>query len=168
MKLPLPQDVPKWTALALAAAAVLASVVAGRESEQPAAPAPSGVRAQPPGPARAPALDLDLEIVKREARRETISDLFVPRSWEPALAPAAPGAKQRASVAPPLPFTYLGRLLDGDRTSVFLARGAQTYSVEPGQRIDDSYRLEQATAAELTFTYLPLGIRQALPIPPVN
>lgn len=160
---------PRTAVTVTVLAVLLASVVAGNENPQPP-PAPAAIaQAQPPARAQPPAPELDLERIRRSARQETIPELFTPRRWQS----ASPVAKPRpgpppAPSAPPLPFSYLGKLIDGERTVVFLARGDRTYSVEPGKQIDDSYRLERAQPAELTFTYLPLGTRQALAIPALN
>lgn len=172
MKLSPALEVAPRTAVTVTVLAVLlASVVAGHENPQPA-PAPAAIaQAQPPARARPTGAELDLERIKRSAKEETIPELFAPRGWEADSARRA--AKPRpgpppAPTAPPLPFSYLGKLIDGERTVVFLARGERTYSVEPGTQVDEIYRLEQARPAELTFTYLPLGTRQALAIPALN
>ncbi|HKC44651.1 MAG TPA: hypothetical protein VKC64_12540, partial [Burkholderiales bacterium] len=68
------------------------------------------------------------------------------RSWAEAeaarrsAAPALPSSPQ----APPLPFTFMGRMVDGKRVTVFLtnANGDRTWVVRPGDTIDDVYRVE--------------------------
>lgn len=166
------QDIPPRAAFAVVALVLLASVVIGRENPRPApAPLPA-VRAETrpaaPQSARASAADLDLERIRRPAVEETIPELFAPRNLEQSpQAHAKPGPPAKP-VAPPLPFTYLGRIADGGRNAIFLARGERTYSVSVGERIDETYRLEQATPSTLTFTYLPLGTRQSLAIPALN
>ena len=56
------------------------------------------------------------------------------------------------------------KLQDGDKLSVFLTRGDENYSVEAGQMIDKTYRIEKVTEAAVVLTYLPLGVRQTLQI----
>ncbi len=174
-------DITPRTAAVGVALALLASVVAGPDEQQPA-PIAEPV-AQPPAtqdaPARAQssvaesvvAIDLDLDKLKRRKREEPIANLFAPRSFgpPPSAAPvAAPHAKAPPPAAPPLPFRYLGRIIDGERTSVFVSRGDEPYIVESGLRIDPLYQVGEVTETAVTFVYLPLGIRQTLPVPASN
>jgi hypothetical protein len=73
-----------------------------------------------------------------------------------AQAPAKP-------VAPPLPFRYVGKMLDGDKLAVFLVNGNESLAVAAGERIGE-YRVEKITDAEIVFTYLPLKTKQSLPL----
>jgi hypothetical protein len=163
-------------ALALAAVVAIASIVAGRE--RPAA-ATSLSRAPQVEPARAPQAvprlaeeeslsDLDLGKLRRERWSEGVANLLAPR---PVLAPAPsitakPGPAPTAAppAAPPLPFVYLGKLVDGGKTTVFVGRGEDHYSVEAGSEIDQ-YRVEHVTETQVTFVYRPLGIHQVLDVP---
>jgi hypothetical protein len=159
MKWPLTRGIWPRAALAAAAFALFASVVGSRQ--EPAPPAQQ--------PAQSPAtnlpVDLDLEKLKRPATDKAIVDLFAP----PPAAPTA-GAQQPppAPGAPPLPFTYLGKLVDGGRLRVFLARGDDHYIVEQGQTIEKLYTVERVTETAVTFIYLPMRTRQTLPILPLD
>ena len=53
-------------------------------------------------------------------------------------------------------------LLDQGTTILFVADGSENYSVKPGDRLGDQYRLEELTETHATFVYLPLGERQTL------
>ena len=66
--------------------------------------------------------------------------------------------------APPLPFTYLGRLVDGGSTTVFLSEGGRDLAVTTGSTVGGRWRLDAAGDRALSFTYLPLGQRQSLPL----
>lgn len=96
-------------------------------------------------------------------------DLFAGRSWTPpplpvkALPPAAP-ALPAAQVAPPLPFTYVGKKLEADVWEVFLQRGEQSFLVRTGATIEGTYRVDSITPQRLNMTYLPLGQSQSLSI----
>lgn len=68
-------------------------------------------------------------------------------------------------MAPPLPFTFLGRLIDGDRRQVFLNHGQNTLIVGVGETIDQRYRVDRIESDTVHFTYLPLGQQQVLAIP---
>ncbi len=66
--------------------------------------------------------------------------------------------------APPLPFAYLGKLAEGDNTTVFLSMGDRNLVVRTGDVIDNNYRVEEVTDAAVVLTYLPLTMKQTLPI----
>ncbi len=149
----------------VAVVGALASVVAGRERPTLELPQP---RAKAPSEARAAALaGLDLDKLARRAdeapKSENPVDPFAPRSFSaPGAAPGAP-AKPHKPVAPPLPFRYLGKMLEDGKLSVFLANGEDSLSVSPGQRIGE-YRVDKVTESEVVFTYLPLKTKQSLPL----
>lgn len=90
-------------------------------------------------------------------------DLFAPRSWAP-LPSAPPPAAAPAPTAPPLPFTYLGKQLEGATWQVFLARADQTFVVSAGSTIDGLYRIDAVRPPTLALTYLPLGQAQNMSI----
>ncbi len=97
-----------------------------------------------------------------------------PILWRP-IAPAAPQAVEPATCVtarvtatraapPPLPFTYLGKMLDEGKLQVFLARGEDSHIVRAGQKIGQ-YRVEKVDETSVTFTHLPSKTRQVLDIP---
>jgi len=145
----------------VAVVGALASVVAGRER-----PTLELVQPRAAGPAAAlEGLDLD-KLARRSdetPRSDQPVDPFAPRSFSaPGAAPGTP-AKPQKPVAPPLPFRYLGKMLEDGKLSVFLANGEESLSVRAGQRIGD-YRVDKVTEAEVVFTYLPLKTKQSLPL----
>jgi hypothetical protein len=90
-----------------------------------------------------------------------------------------------APVAPTLPFQYMGRLeqsqkalpgkadsknsvgtANGTKTVVYLARGDESFSVSAGENIDANYRFVGIEDDALVFIYLPLSLRQTLPVGP--
>ncbi len=168
MKSLLTRDISPRAALAVVALVLFATVVTGREA---ATPPPAEPRpAQREAAAAETVADLDLEKLKRpHNEEEAIANLFAPHEVAlPAAAVVGKAAPPPVPTAPPLPFQYLGRVIDGDRTSVFLARGEDSYSAESGQTIDDRYRIEQITDTAVTFTYLPMGKRQVLAVPAIQ
>ena len=161
-------DITPRTATVGVTLALLASVVAGPEEQQAVPIAQPAARAQSSAAEPVLGIDLDLDRFKRARKEEPVPDLFAPRSFAPPpLAAAAPNAKPPPA-APPLPFRYLGRIIDGERTSVFVSRGDEPYIIEPGQRIDPQYQVGEVTETAVTFVYLPLGIRQTLLMPASN
>ena len=141
----------------------LASVVAGRERPTLDIPKPPRTESRS---ANDQALNLDSlaarseEMPVDEASRKV--DPFAPRSFSAPAAADAPKAPQKP-VAPPLPFRYLGKMLDGGKLAVFVARGDESLAVSAGQRIGE-YRVDKVTDSEVVFTYLPLKTKQSLPL----
>jgi hypothetical protein len=156
----------------LAVLALIASVVAGRERPadpvvEPASRIHTRIEAREP--------DLDLSQLVRPADAmpgKPAADPFARRSFGPKAEPA--GAQPPAPPqAPPLPFRYLGKMIEDGELAVFLARGEESYSIKKpatkkGQKLDDNYRVDKVTEDRITFTYLPLKIQQTLDIPAVN
>lgn len=150
------------TLLAVAALALVASVVTGRER-------PTLELVEPRLERRAEAVpEIDLAALERRALEpsaaDQASDPFAPRSFEPEVKEKSPQkAKPAKPEAPPLPFAYLGRMVDGDKVAVFLSRGEESLSVAAGDVLGD-YRVDAVTDTEVRFTYLPMKTKQSLPL----
>ena len=138
---------------------------------------PLGVLAQADKPAphkAASAIEIDVSKLARARRAAPGRDPFGPRSFAPPAPAAAPAAKagprmaraapQKPS-APPLPFTYLGKVTQGKRTETYVLRGEELISVAPGQDIDLQYRVDAVSDTAIRFTYLPLKAPQTLEVP---
>ena len=96
-------------------------------------------------------------------------DVFGQQNWAPPPPPPAPSAQQAAPpapppMAPPLPFTYLGKAAAAGQWEVFLAIGEKTYVVRDKMVIDGTYRVDAIAPPNLTLTYLPLNQVQQLNI----
>jgi hypothetical protein len=133
-----------------------ASVVAGREK-----PALEVVPAEPAAAATAP-LALDLGKLRRADAGAPQSDPFAPRSFAAPRERGERAALPQAPSAPPLPFSYFGRLTENGSTEVFVMRGDELISIAAGRNIDAEYRVEAITPSAIRFTYLPLKTRQTL------
>lgn len=93
---------------------------------------------------------------KRNISAEADEPVFLPKQ-EIIRRPPPPSA-------PPLQFEYLGRVVSEGRTRVFLAQANQNFVAGVGERINDEYRVYRIREDAIELTYLPLGIRQTLPI----
>lgn len=135
------------------------------------------VAAAPPrraGPASAPAPSGDgqvrLEWLKRKAGEDLPrGDPFSgqgPGAPAQAQAPAPPPPPPAPPQAPPLPFTYLGKWTEQGQTTVYLARGERHVAVRGPGKLDESYTVESIDERQIVLNYVPLGIRQALPLVP--
>jgi hypothetical protein len=124
---------------------------------------------------RAPAnaAGLDLTRLQRARSEDPSGDPFGKRSFRPAppqraeLAPSAPvqvalPPPPPPPSAPPVPFTYLGRLSEDNRTTAFLASGERNLVVKPGDVIDNNYRVDEVTDRMVQLTYLPLNVKQTV------
>ena len=58
----------------------------------------------------------------------------------------------------------MGRLQSDETSAIFLTIGERNLIVHQGDVIDALYRVETIAEAGLTFTHLPTGIQQNLPI----
>lgn len=154
----------KKSLAAIAVVGALASVVAGRESSTPNVVEPVAridTRLQ---------VNTDIDLAKLEERVHVQNkegaqvDAFAPRNFSPVVpAQAAAAAGPAKREAPPLPFRYLGKMVEDGKLSVFLANGDESITVRAGQRIGD-YRIDRITEAEVRFTYLPMKTQQSLPL----
>jgi hypothetical protein len=125
----------------------------------------------PSPPARPHAPDVRiLALVPRDALAGDGADgpddagAFAPRDWtppppRPAQAPPAP-----PPTAPPLPFTVIGKSVEGGAWEVYLAQGDRLHVVRDGAVIDGTYRVDAIAPPVLTLTYLPLDQVQQLTI----
>ncbi|BCJ07265.1 hypothetical protein PUR31_04320 [Pseudomonas mosselii] len=98
-------------------------------------------------------------------------DLFPSQQWTPpqALAtvteqPVVTAPVAAAPTAPTLPFRFIGRMGERDDLQIFLQSGDKLYVVRQGDVIDDTYRLDQVSATELSLVYLPLHQPQTLSV----
>ena len=66
--------------------------------------------------------------------------------------------------APPLPFTYMGKLMSGGELAVFLVQGERNLIVHEGDTIDSLYRIERIAEGDITLLFLPLNQRQTIVI----
>jgi hypothetical protein len=149
--LPFGPELAPRAALTAAALALIVSLVNGREAAE--------AKPDPPAEGAAPSSD---------RVEPAIEASVVVGSVREALPPPSPRRAPPAPAAPPLPFSYLGKMIDGDKTHVFVGRGADHYSVEPGLTIDDTYKVEKITDTTVTFLFLPTRTRQVLAVPSLS
>ena len=117
---------------------------------------------------------IDLDKLKRQGQSKVGTDPFgtPPKPPKPKAKPKPPVARfdppppvivpPPPPQAPPLPFAYLGKMIDGDMTTVFLTQKDRTHIVRLGDVIENQYKLETIDERKVTFTYLPLQQTQQL------
>jgi hypothetical protein len=85
-------------------------------------------------------------------------------------APAAPAPKRpapQASIAPappPMPYRVAGRVVREGVSQLLLARDNTVFQVQEGDTLEGGYRVESIGVNEITLLYLPLGVREHLPL----
>jgi len=116
----------------------------------------------------APPVNLD-KLKSRDLGRPT-RDPFA--TGTPRAAKSKPGAVARPAQAvdapppsaPPLPFTYMGKLMSEGDLAVFLVQGERNLVVHEGDTIDSLYRVERIADGGITLLFLPLNQRQTIVI----
>lgn len=150
---------------ALAVALVAARWAGGQNRElTPVSPpaASSGVRRDPEVSPHDP--ELQLNILGKRVHLAASADPFQGRSWEPAMGTRQGTVAVPPPLPPPLPFTYIGKLVDRGAVTVFLSDQDRNYIVRAGDTLHDTYVVEAVEDQRLVLKYLPLGVRQALPL----
>ncbi|MDD5029942.1 MAG: hypothetical protein PHH58_10650 [Rhodoferax sp.] len=133
------------------------------------APAPSVVaeRSTRRAPARpsAPASALPLvwpERAERTDAQRPITDLFGPA---PPLAVAASAALPAGPAKPEFKLKYIGHLIDGANSHVFLADAqGQVVTAKVGQAVGGDWQLTAMTDQQLVFRHTPTGQENTLQI----
>lgn len=122
-------------------------------------------------PARAaPAAQTELRALslaslsRRPAPEGHAANLFPQQTWYVPPPPPKP-----APPSPPaLPFTYIGKLVDGDQVTVFVSNGDRNLVLKTHDVVDGTYRVEAITPPVMRLTYLPLQMQQTLDIGGAN
>ena len=124
---------------------------------------------QPKNLARAEAVTDNASWVSYQRNLDQVrpSGLFTPHSWyvpppppkvKPVVVAPPPPPKP---VAPPAPFAYMGKLENvPGGTQYFLSSNNRVYTVQKGQNIDASWRLEGEDENAVRLTHLPTGLVQ--------
>lgn len=164
----------RWIVLAgaLALALAAARLVGGADrapvaaAPVPAAPVPAEAPARIAAAPGEPSVQLALDRLGARTAAPPAGDPFRSVSWQ-AVAQAearasAPPPPPRRPDAPPLPFAYMGKLVEDGKTTVFLVHGERNLIVRAGDTIDGVYRVDGIGEHDMTLTYLPLKQRQQL------
>lgn len=139
------------------------SAVAEAHAAQPEKHAAQTEDARKAQPAAHEPSVLNLEKLQREPAEDAEIDLFAAKSWYVPPPPPKPMPPPPPS-APPLPFAYMGKLIEDGQVTIFLTKQDRNYVVKTGDTIDGTYKVEEVSARMMTLTYLPLKIKQTLMI----
>ncbi len=100
-----------------------------------------------------------LALSPRTGEKSVTVDLF--KIDEP---PENKSKKKEKPVAPPLPYVYMGKMIDNKNQTVFLTRNEKPYVVHSGDLLDGTYRIDSIEPPSMEITYLPLNEKQYLNI----
>lgn len=110
----------------------------------------------------------DIFMVPRKAEPVVSKAAVVPaKSPKPVVLPVLPTVIPKPT-SPVLPFTYLGKLNDAGQVTVFLSAGSKSFVVKTGDVVAQVYRIDEIKPPTMTMTYLPLNIKQTMPIGEAN
>jgi hypothetical protein len=76
--------------------------------------------------------------------------------------PPPPKIEPPKPTAPPLRFKFLGKLMEGNKVSVFLDNAGGMLIVHPGDTVEGIYRVVSAGEHSIQFEYAPLKTLQTL------
>jgi hypothetical protein len=148
-------------ALIVALAGTLAAVawVSGNDDEV-SAPATrdrtGAVRTQGEAKAGPGTPELRLAALETRGLDDMKTDLFASKSWYVPPPPPPPQPPPKPT-APPLPFAYLGRMIDGGSTVVFVSSQDHNRILRVGDVVDRVWRVDAIEGSRMQFTYLPLN-----------
>jgi hypothetical protein len=63
-----------------------------------------------------------------------------------------------------MPYRYAGKLVQGERPSVFLAKGDAVFPINEGETLDGAYRVESIGETQVILMYLPLAREERVPV----
>ena len=163
-----------FAGLAGAVALTIASPERGEPDVVVTAPKARAAASPTPGRTERPveSTQWNLALVERRRAVELTSDAFAARSWDPPPPPPKPLPVAPivmptievppAPTAPPLPFQYVGRIVQDGSTLFFIQRGDRLLTVQAGETIENNYRVDGLRGRALALTYLPLNQLQTL------
>lgn len=61
-----------------------------------------------------------------------------------------------------LPYTFIGRMIDGNEVTLFLIKNDRQYVAKVNDVLDNSYRVDKITGVSAVLTYLPTNTEQTL------
>jgi hypothetical protein len=157
----LKRDIPKRALVVVVVLAAVAGVVTGREKPG------IDIVEDKVGRRIEPTLHIDLAKLERAEAALPTTDPFAPRAFGAQARPPRAAAPEKPAL-PPLPFQYVGKVIEDGKQEVYVMRGEELLALAHGQKIGNEYRVERITGKSITFTYLPLKTTQTLDLPAPN
>lgn len=155
------RDIPKRALFVVVALAAVAGVVTGREKPG------IDIVEDKVGRRSEPTLHIDVAKLERAEAGLPTTDPFTPRAFVERNKPQPAAAPEKPAL-PPLPFQYVGKVIEDGKQEVYVMRGEELLALARGQKIGNEYRVDRITGKSITFTYLPLKTTQTLDLPAAN
>ena len=134
---------------------------ARQSGDDPAEIASVPVRTSPRAAAMAlPASQDSSTLPVRHWNEEAVNDPFQTMAWY--VPPRPQAARPPRPQAPPVPYKYFGKMMEGDVPQAFLRQGDRVVVVKVGDVLANNYRVENIAPETVNLTYLPLGTRQTV------
>lgn len=95
-------------------------------------------------------------LIGSSQQKKSGKGLFGSQNWAPPPPPPAKPPPPPPPMAPPVPFSYIGKKFDGRNWEVYFMRGEKTYIVHENEILDNTYHVDSIKPPTLTLTYLPL------------
>jgi hypothetical protein len=168
-----PRHILMGAALAIAAGLAAFGDKTPQEDVAEAVERPAQAARTPAAQRTSAALAASATILRLQPRAELIGDvggsgddLFGSQDWTPPPPPppTASAGPPPPPMAPPLPFTFIGKSLQDGKWEVYLATGERTHIAVEGGTLDGAWRVERIAPPMMTLTYLPLNQVQQLNI----
>lgn len=109
-------------------------------------------------------VSLDFRLAPRTQAVDEVVDIFAPAvvkrpqvDFQPVVRQVAPSPQ-----APPIPFTFVGRIVEADGVKIFLQADNVLYSPKVGETFAQQYQLAGAENGKLSLIYLPLNTTQTM------
>lgn len=64
--------------------------------------------------------------------------------------------------APPLPFTYIGKVIEEGKPTVFVSKQQKNYYLKGGEVLEGTYRVDKVESDRVVFVYIPLETEQVM------
>lgn len=96
----------------------------------------------------------------RQWSEEAVNDPFQTLAWY--VPPRPQAVRPQRPQAPPVPYKYFGKMMEGEVPQAFLYQGDRVVVVKVGDVLANNYRVESIAPEIVSFIYLPLGTRQTV------
>lgn len=99
--------------------------------------------------------------VRPEAGRDLLAGA-APQARPVSAARSAATPASSAPVAPPVPYAFAGRQIEGSSVRVFLTRADKSFVAQVGDVLDGEYRVDAIDTRQVSLTHLASGTSQAV------
>ena len=108
---------------------------------------------------------VSLALPDRAPIAQSRTGLFSSHSWQPSISRSAPRRSARVALAaPPMPYRFVGALVQDGKLQVLLATGDTVVPAREGETIEGGYRVDSIGEDQITLTYLPLKKKEVIPL----